>query len=402
MTAEVQPIKPGRLLSLDAFRGITIAAMLLVNNTGDWGHMFPPLGHADWNGCTATDLIFPFFLFIMGVAMTFSFSRRLQEPGGSAHLVPQIIRRALLLIGLGLMLNLVSFLATRGLDWAREDFRFAGVLQRIGLCYLFAALIALWFRVRGQVIWTAGLLLVYYILLKYVAPPGVEHPTLDMQGNLASWIDTKIMGAHCYKHVKGTDFYHDPEGLLSTLPAIATTLTGLLTGHWLREKTRDGNEKVAGMATAGWILFVVGELWKYDFPYNKNLWTSSYVLHTSALALWTLAAFYWIIDVKKITAWSKPMVVYGTNAITAYFGVGLMSSATIWIKWHDAEGQVVMLKTWLYQKLFERPIAELAPYIFPESYSEYISSAAYPLIMYVALWCGLMWILYRKRIFIKI
>jgi len=397
MAADVQPIKPGRLLSLDVFRGATIAAMFLVNNAGDWEHVFYPLDHAEWFGCTATDLIFPFFLFIMGVAMTFSFARRLEEPGGKAHLLPKIVKRAVILFALGLLLNLES-----GASLGREHLRWLGVLQRIGICYLAVSFLALWFGIRGQVAWTIGILVGYYTLMKYVPVPGFGAGDLSPAGNPSTWVDTQVLGVHAVNYLEDVNRHLDPEGVLTTLPAIATTLTGLLTGHWLRDKSRDGNEKVAGMATAGLTLFVVAALWKYDFPFSKKLWTSTYVLHTSALALWTLAACYWIIDIKKVTWWTPPFVVYGVNAITAYVGVGLMSYATIWVQWTGTDGKTVYLKYWFYDRTFGYWIPRITDLILPESWGPYVASAAYPMVVYVGLWCGLMWILYRKRIFLKV
>ncbi len=382
------PAKPGRLLSLDAFRGMTIAAMILVNNAGDWGHVFAPLNHAEWHGCTATDLIFPFFLFIVGVSMTFSFARRMGQDGAFEELVPQIYRRTILLLALGLGLQLIIFKAA---PWV-EHYRFAGVLQRIALCYFFTAFIMLGSSWREQAAWAVGLLLLYYALMKFVPVPGYGAGVLDMNGNLASWLDNFVFGQRCYHFDEKTGMGHDPEGLLSTLPAISTTLSGVLAGHWLRRRDTDGNEKVAGLATAGFFLLVLGALWRYDFPYNKNLWTSSYVLHTSGWAMLTLGVCYWIIDVKGYKAWSKPFVVYGTNAIAAYVGASAMAYTTIWIHWKSGD-KVVFLKTWVYTHGFRSWIEPLE--------GPYVSSAAYGT-AYVLIWLGLMTILYRKKIFIKV
>jgi predicted acyltransferase len=367
--------------------------MLLVNNAGDWDHVFPPLLHAEWQGCTATDLVFPFFLFIMGVAMTFSFARRLQEADGRRKLLPQILRRAAILIGLGLLLNLEVHLATKDLSWGSPGYRIPGVLQRIGLCYLFASLIVLWTGIRGQVLWTVGILLFYYALMKFIPVPGYGAGDLSKEGNLSTYLDTLILGSHAHDRVQGLYPHHDPEGLLSTIPAIASVLMGILAGHWIRDKKRDGNEKVAGLSVAGLGLFIVAALWKYDFPFSKRIWTSSYVVHTSALALLTLAALYWIIDVKGVKAWSKPFVVYGTNAIAAYFGASAMAYSTIWIRWTTETGESMYLKTWIYNTFYASWI--------PDVFSATVSSAAYGA-TYVVLWCALMWILYRKRIFLKV
>lgn len=389
MSEPLKPAKPGRLISLDAFRGMTIAGMILVNNAGDWSNQYKPLGHAAWHGCTATDLIFPFFLFIMGVAMTFSFSHRLEEPGGRRALLGQVLRRTLLLFGLGMLLNLIAYVAA---PWV-ESLRIPGVLQRIALCYLVVSLIGLRTQVRGQALWTIGLLGGYWAAMKFIPVPGHGAGILDKVGNLASYLDTQIFGITNYEFDTVKGIGHDPEGLLSTLPAIATTLTGLLAGQWIRRKDRDGNEKTAGLATAALVLLVLGALWHYEFPYNKNLWTSSYVLHTSGWGLLTFAACYWVIDVKGRSAWTKPFVVYGTNAIAAYFGASAMAWLTILIRIPQGEGKSIFLKTWLYDNLFKSWI--------PGLFGDKASSAAYG-IMYVLIWLGLMGILYRKKIFIKV
>jgi len=389
MSEPLKPVKPGRLISLDAFRGMTIAGMILVNNAGDWGHIFQPLGHAAWHGCTATDLVFPFFLFIMGVAMTFSFSHRLDEPGGKRTLLAQVLRRTLLLFGLGMLLSLLAYFSA---PWIKH-LRIPGVLQRIAVCYLVASLIGLHTRVRGQALWTVGLLAGYWAAMKFIPVPGHGAGALDKAGNLASFLDTGIFGATCYEYDAATGLGHEPQGFLSTFPAIASTLTGLLAGHWIRRKDRDGNEKVAGLATAALVLLVLGALWHYEFPYNKNLWTSSYVLHTTGWGLLTFGVCYWVIDVKGHSAWAKPFVIYGTNAIAAYFGASAMAYLTILIKIPQADGKSIFLKTWLYNNFFKSWI--------PELFGPTVSSHAYGT-MYVLLWLGLMGILYRKRIFIKV
>jgi predicted acyltransferase len=370
--------KSGRLLSLDAFRGMTIAAMLLVNNAGDWDHVFAPLRHAGWHGCTATDLIFPFFLFIMGAAMAFSVARRKEQGWDSRALLFSAIRRSAILCGLGLI---VSFVAYKGFG---SPYHVFGVLQRIGLCYLFASLILLRTGVRGQALWAAATLTGYCVIMKLVPVPGGIAGNLEPDSNLAAYVDGRILG------------YVDPEGILGTIPATGSVLMGLLAGHWLRDKDRDGNKKVAAFCAAGTALFITAALWKYSFPLNKALWTSSYVLHTTALALFTLGTCYWIIDVQKIQRWAKPFTVYGTNAIAAYFGASLMAYSTIWIHWTDPLGRKIHLKTILYDNLFRNWIPPLIPH-----YGDYIASAAYG-VAYVVLWLAVTWILYRKRIFLKV
>jgi predicted acyltransferase len=375
---DIRSDKFGRLLSLDAFRGMTIAAMLLVNNAGDWDHVFAPLRHAEWHGCTATDLIFPFFLFIMGVAIVFSIARRREQGWNSSALLFSAIRRSAILCALGLI---ISFVAYKGFG---SPYHVLGVLQRIGLCYLFASLIVLRTGVKGQALWAAATLIGYCAIMKLVPVPGGGRGNLEPDLNLAAYVDRRVLG------------YVDPEGILGTIPAIGSVLMGILAGHWLRDKKRGDNEKVAGLCAAGTGLFIAAALWKYSFPLNKALWTSSYVLHTTSLALFTLGTCYWIIDVQKIQRWAKPFAVYGTNAIAAYFGASVMAYSTIWIHWTNQWGRKTYLKTLLYDNLFRSWIPSLFGYC-----GDYISSAAYGA-SYVVLWLAVTWVLYRKRIFLKV
>jgi predicted acyltransferase len=387
MATELEAAKPARLSSLDAFRGLTIAAMLLVNNAGDWGHVFPPLLHAEWHGCTATDLIFPFFLFIVGVAMTFSFGKRLALGESKKTLLLHVLRRTILLYILGDIIMISVWGAYLG------HYRVVGVLQRIAFCYFFASLIVMYAGVRAQVAWTIGLLAVYYYMLKFIPLPGHAAVSLDRFANIADYIDTKLLGGTLYEWDKTLGMGHDPEGIVGTIPSISSTLAGVLCGHWLREKARSHYEKVAGMAFAGTLLVIIAALWKYDMPFNKNLWTPSYVVHTTGWALLCLGVCYWAIDIKGYRRWAKPFVVYGMNAIAAYFGASVMAYTTVWIRWKDAAGKTVMLKYYLYDHLYKSWI----PYIFGDQ----ISSAAWG-ISYVLLWLALMWILYKKKIFIKV
>jgi len=387
LTDSLQPIKPGRLLSLDAFRGLTIAAMLLVNNAGDWGHVFPPLSHAEWHGCTATDLIFPFFLFIMGVAMAYSFAKRIEQGDSKSALMKQVVRRTVILYLLNCGIMITVWGAYLG------HFRYVGVLQRIAVCYFISSIIILNTGLRGQIFWTIFLLSIYYFLLKFIPVPGHGAGVLDKYANISDYVDTKIMGTSVYEWDDKLNMGHDPEGLLSMIPAISSTLAGVLCGHWLRRKDKDNFEKVSGMAVAGTLLVIVAALWKYDMPYNKNLWTSSYVVYTTGWGLLSLAVCYWIIDIKGYRAWSKPFVVYGTNAITAYFGASVMAYSTVWIRWKDIEGKTVYLKYFIYDHIYKNWV--------PNLFGDYISSAMWG-ITYVVLWCILMWILYKKKIFIKI
>jgi len=374
-------------MSLDVFRGITIAGMLLVNNAGDWGNVFPPLRHAAWHGCTATDLIFPFFLFIMGVAMTFSFAKRLAAGADKAVLFRQVFRRTVILYGLGCIIMIFVWQALG------KPYRPVGVLQRIALCYFFGSLIVMYSGLRGLVRWTVGLLGLHYVLLKFVPGPGFEAGSLERFANIADWLDTKLLGRHLYDFSEELGMGHDAEGILGTLSAIGSTLAGVLCGYWLRSKQRDGYEKVAGMAVAGTLLVALAALWRYDMPLNKNLWTPSYVVHTTGWALLCLSVCYWVIDLQGYKKWAKPFLVYGLNPITAYFGASLMAYTTVWIRWTGTEGQRVYLKYFLYDHIYKSWV--------PAVFGHTISSACWGM-TYVVLWCALMWILYNRKIFIKV
>lgn len=387
MPAAVEPIRPGRLTSLDAFRGLTIAAMLLVNNPGDWKNVAAPLKHAEWFGCTATDLIFPFFLFIMGVAIPLSFTRRLEQGQSKSTLLGHIIQRSIILFLLGVLLMLVAWPAYL------KHFRLLGVLQRIALCYFFSALITLYGGVRAQIAWLVWLLGIYYFLIRFIPVPGIGAGSLEPYANLADYIDTKILDGFAYKYNEKLQMWHEPEGLFSTLTAISTTLSGVLCGHWLRRKDLNGYEKVSGMAVAATLLFIVASIWNHDIPFNKRIWTPSYVLYTTALALLCLCVCYWLMELKGYRLWAKPFVVYGTNAIAAYFSASFVATLTLLIRWQTPAGESIALKTFLYNNLYKSWL----PYLF----GDYVSSAAWG-ISYVVLWCSLMWILYRKKIFIKI
>jgi predicted acyltransferase len=385
----------GRLLALDVFRGATLAAMLIANNPGDWSRKFPAFEHAHWNGCTFTDLIFPGFVFIMGVAMTFSFARRIAEGGNRGALIIQLIRRTLILIALGLALQALSYGLLHDPDSPRK-FRYPGVLQRIALCYFFAGLVLLTgLRARGQAVVAAVLLIGYHFLMKYVPVPGFGAGKLGPEGgNWATFIDDRIFGAHGYLFLKETKLWHDPEGLLSTIPAIATALIGTITGYLMRDKARAPFEKVAALMAWGFAVLVVGLTWSYFFPANKNLWTSSFVMIAGGWALLGLGACYYCTDIRRVTWWTKPFVVLGTNAIFTYVTVGMFTILSIYIKWEGADGKKVALKTWLYEHLVK---SWVEPALGANA-----SSLGWG-IFYIAVWTLLVGVLlYRKRIFIKV
>jgi predicted acyltransferase len=369
--------KPERLVSLDAFRGLTIAGMILVNNPGTWAHVYPPLLHAPWHGWTHTDLVFPFFLFIVGVAMVYSFSGRRARGDSAGRLALHTLRRSAIIVGIGLFLTGFPY-------FELATWRIPGVLQRIGVCYLFAALLYLYLGRRARVVATLALLLGYWAIMALIPVPGAppDADPLSMEWNIAAYVDRQVMLGHLWKPT------WDPEGLLSTLPAIATVLLGIFTGEWLRSERRTVSQKVVGLLVAGAAGLAAGLLWDLWFPINKNLWTSSYVVFTAGYALVVLGVCVWLIDVQRWQKWSRPFVIYGMNAIAIYTLSGLIEKSIVTWSVPTAEGSR-LIKTWIFQTLF-------APLASPMT-----ASLLYA-VTYVLFTFLIAWILYRRRIFIKI
>jgi len=368
-----------RLISLDMFRGFTIALMILVNNPGSWSYVYAPLRHAKWHGWTPTDLVFPFFLFIVGVAISLSFSKRIEQGDAKSQLLIKVIRRTLIIFAIGLFLSLFPFF-----DFSK--LRIPGVLQRIGVCYFFASLIFLYVNKKYQVGWTIFLLVIYWILMKTIPVPGFGAGVLEPEGNLCWYIDSNLLAGYTWRGAPVPGF--DPEGIFSTIPAIATVLFGIFTGDWIRTN-KEPYEKVAGLFVAGNILLVIGVIMDVWLPINKGLWTSSYAVFMAGMAMNFLAACYWIIDIKGYQSWTKPFVIFGSNAITVYALSALVARITIYVKWTQSDGSRISLKTFLYENLFHSWAGD------------YFASLLYP-IFWILIYLGLMWILYRKKIFIKI
>ncbi|HEX7180592.1 MAG TPA: DUF5009 domain-containing protein [Thermoanaerobaculia bacterium] len=370
-----------RLGSLDVFRGATIAAMILVNNAGDWGKTYSPLLHAEWHGWTPTDLIFPFFLFAVGAAIPYAFAGRLARSGddfGPLH--RQIVRRTVILFALGLFLSWFPFYTV---DWPAA--RIPGVLQRIAIVYLVAALAWLHLGARSRAVLAVALLAGYWLAMVLVPVPGYGAGDLSPEGNLSAWIDHLVFGDHTWRKAPGPG---DPEGILGTVPAVATALAGLFAGDWLRSP-RAQREKLLGLLLWGCAATIAGLALDPWFPINKNLWTSTYVLFTAGMALLLLAAAYYFVDMKRRDGWARPFFIFGTNAIAAYFGSSLMAKTAIVTRWQTAEGETVSLQEWLFRHLFGSWLPD------------YVASLAWAL-MFVAIWWGLMTVLYRRRIFLKI
>ena len=375
-----------RLISLDAFRGATIAAMLLVNNPGAWSDVYAPLRHAAWHGWTPTDLVFPFFLWIVGVAITFAFAQRVAAGADHRQLRAHVWRRAAIIFALGLLLNAFPFGLFSAQHFSFATLRLPGVLQRIALCYLAASAIFLRSTWRGQVAWTGGLLVVYSALLMLVPVPGYGAGQLNAQGSLPWWIDSHLLAGHTWSGAPAPGF--DPEGLLSTLPAIATTLLGVLAGQILRTEATD-SIKALRLGGLGVTLLISGLGLVPWMPINKNLWTSSFTLFTAGAAAMIFAGFYWLIEVRGYRRWATPLIIYGSNAIVIFVLAGLLGRLLGVISWVGPTGAVVTLKGWIYATAF-------APYATPVNASLLFAVAFVLLHLLIA---GLLW---RRQWFVRI
>lgn len=384
MTAQTALDKPVRLLSLDFFRGATVAAMILVNNPGDWGHIYAPLEHAEWNGCTPTDLIFPFFLFIVGVSIAYAMGGKKADPSSHGKTIVKALKRASILFGLGLFLSLFPKVFTAPLE-AFQQVRIPGVLQRIAVVFLISAIIFLKNTEKNIFKILLAILAVYWALMTFIPVPGVGYANLEKETNLGAWLDRSILTeAHLWKSAKTWD----PEGILSTLPAIATGLFGILVGVYLKRKDVDAATKISWLFCTGCAAVALGLLWDLQFPINKSLWTSSFVLYTGGLATMILSLCYWIIDVHQYNRFTKPFVVYGVNAITVFFLSGLIPRIFRMITVKGSNGSDMNLQSWLYSG-------------FSASFSPINASLAWA-ISFILFWLVILWVMYNKKIIIKV
>lgn len=363
-----------RLLALDVLRGITIASMILVNTPGSWSYVYWPLLHAKWHGFTPTDAVFPFFLFIVGVSIHFAFKNFKEDEHKKA--IKKIIKRTLIIFAIGLFLNLFP-------KFNFETVRYFGVLQRIAIAYGIGATLCLFFNRRNLIYITALILVGYWAILYFLVP---ENP-FEPQTNLVGKIDLYLFGP---EHIwKGLGFPFDPEGLLSTLPSIATVIIGSLTGGFLG-KTSNNNIKIKTLLIYGIGFVVLGYIWGLVFPINKSLWSSTFVCFSAGWAMIILAFLIWIIDVKKITVWSNPFIHFGTNPLFIFVFSGLYAKTMIYlIKISNSQGETTSAFSYIYKNIFV-PIA-----------GNMNGSLLFAITHIVFFWC-LVYLLYRNKIFIKI
>jgi predicted acyltransferase len=381
-----------RLLSLDVLRGITIAFMIMVNNNGGPGS-WRFMNHAQWNGLTPTDLVFPTFVFVVGASIVFAFHARIKRGATRAQLARHTVQRAIILFALGCVVNGFPF-------FALEHFRFYGVLQRTAVCYLVVGLFYLWDqRVSTKIVAAVVAIVGYWVLLRYVPVPGAgmpgrDIPFMDMRFNLVSWLDRLIMPHHLYLEYGGIDPHNlrDPEGLLSNLPAIGTALLGLLTGLWLRGQ-RAAKSTAGGLAVAAISCLALGYLWSLSFPLNKNLWTSSFVLVAAGWSLTVLTLSYLVMDVwgwgRGQSKWIVyPWLVLGSNAITAYMFSEIVPGILERISF-TSNGKPSNVLAWLADNVFiHMPTPGWAAFAFS---------------FFTLAYCFLpVWIMYRKKIFVKV
>jgi predicted acyltransferase len=370
-----------RLISLDVLRGITIAFMIMVNNNGDGQRAWPFMKHADWNGMTATDLVFPTFLLVVGTSIVFAFEARLARGATRAQLAWQTVRRAAVLFTFGLVVNGFPY-------FPFSTLRIYGVLQRIAICYLIAGLFYLWDRRwQSKLAVIAVALVGYFILMRWVPVPGLgvpgrDIPFLDKDANLVAWLDRHIFPNRLYEHVR------DPEGLLSDLPALGTALIGVLAGIWLRS-IRTVQQKAAGLAAASVACLILGFTWSIWFPLNKKLWTSSYVLAAAGISLAVMALCFWAVEVRDWRGlWTRPWIIFGSNAIAAYMISELLGTAldfvpTTWNGRHINPLGLLYVTT-----MGKIPDVGLASFLY---------SFVYMAICFIPVW-----LMYRNKIFLKV
>jgi predicted acyltransferase len=380
-----------RFYSLDVFRGATVALMILVNNPGSWSHIYGPLAHADWHGCTPTDLVFPFFLFAVGNALAFVLPGMVQKSTG--YFLSKVIKRALLIFAIGLFLNWSPFIKWDNdvlVAKAWSNVRILGVLQRIAIAYLLAALFIYFSRPRGAFVVAGILLLGYWSLCLLLGDPSDPY---SQSGWFGTQWDLQLLGAsHMYK-MNGVPF--DPEGLASTLPAVAQVMLGYMTGSFIKEKG-SSFEMLARLLVVGCIMVVIGYGWDMVFPVNKKIWTSSYVMYTSGLAILVLGIMMYALDwSNERPGWSRFFNVFGKNPLFIFVLSGFLPRVLALFRWTDHIGDngkpvYTSALPWLYQHIF-KPIAE----------DQRVGSALYAIVMIIFYWL-IVYFLDKKKIYIRV
>jgi predicted acyltransferase len=365
---------PERLVSLDAFRGATIALMVLVNTAGG-DVSYAPLNHSEWNGWTITDMVFPSFVWIVGVAITLSLGKRLAAGVPKSQLFWQILRRAAVIYVLGL----ITYVAP---TFNLGTQRVLGVLQRIAICYLIASSIYMTTRVRGQILWILGLFTSYWMLMTLVPVPGYGPGDLGVEGNLSHYVDSIVLGRHNYAGTKTWD----PEGIISTFPSIGTALLGIMAGHILRLR-KELAERTTWLFLTGNVLIAVGLICDIWMPINKKLWTPSFSMFMAGCDFVIFAGFVWLIDGRGYQRYVKPLVIMGMNAIAVYMASELIETALGMVH-PDASRPRLSLHGWLYEQLF-------ASWASPMNAS-LLYAITYVLLMYLIAYG-----LYRKRWFLR-
>ena len=375
----------GRLASLDAFRGFSIAAMVLVNNPGDWSNLYGQLEHAHWNGWTFTDWIFPFFLFIGGVSMALSLGRLAEAGADKPALLRKLAKRALLIFLVGFLLNLIP-----NFNWAAV--RIPGVLQRIALCTLLAAPIVVVCSWRQQLAWIAALLAGYSVLMLAVPVPGIGAGVLEPGKDVGAWVDRMLLGGHLWVQSKTWD----PEGLVSTIPALCSQLFGVLAGRWLLSRV-GRTEQTVWMLLAGLLLLWLGAILdSVLMPINKSLWTTSFCLFMTGWALVVFSAFYWLLDVNPHAAvraaaarWCRPFIIYGMNALFIFALSGLIAKMLGFIKFTQPDGSKLALGRLLYAPIRDLPIAP-------------VNTSLLYAVLFNGLMFGIAWLMWRNKWFVKV
>lgn len=419
-----------RLISLDVFRGFTILLMTIVNNPGSWAHIYPPLEHAEWNGCTPTDLVFPFFLFIMGTAIPFA----MPEKKFDLAIFNKIIVRSFRIICLGLFLNYFSRIELFGLEGlsllagrliitvgvayallgnfslkiktylvfgiftsllllaysqleAFQDVRIPGVLQRIGIVYFFAAILYLKTTQKTQLLVATSILLAYWILMAFVPVPGFGEANFEKGTNLAAWLDNLILNGHLWTFSKTWD----PEGILSTLPAIATGIIGMYIGQILNLQIPK-IEIIKKTALIGIVLIIIGLIWNIVFPINKSLWSSSYVLYTAGIATLCLTLLYYIIDISNYKKWTNVFLFWGVNPMIVFFLSGIFPRVWGMIKIQNPEIAIEQINIRDYFYNF---------HITP-LFSDPLNASLTFALLYVLFWTIILWFLYKNKLIFKV